>query len=48
MYDDLSPQGKAKYVCALRAAEFVKSGMKVGLGALDTGSIADTIASHAG
>ena len=32
MYDDLSPQDKAKYVCALRAAEFVKSGMKVGLG----------------
>ncbi|NDH21207.1 MAG: ribose 5-phosphate isomerase A, partial [Rhodobacteraceae bacterium] len=26
MYDDLSPQDKAKYVCALRAAEFVKSG----------------------
>jgi len=32
MYDELSPRDKAKYVCALRAAEFVKSGMKVGLG----------------
>lgn len=34
---DLSPIDKAKFVCAKRAAEFVESGMKVGLG---TGSTA--------
>jgi ribose 5-phosphate isomerase A len=45
MYDDLSPQDKAKYVCALRAAEFVKSGMKVGLG---TGSTAYWLVKHLG
>ena len=45
MYDDLGPQDKAKYVCALRAAEFVKSGMKVGLG---TGSTAYWLVKHLG
>ena len=45
MYDDLSSQDKAKYVCALRAAEFVKSGMKVGLG---TGSTAYWLVKHLG
>ena len=45
MYDELSPRDKAKYVCALRAAEFVKSGMKVGLG---TGSTAYWLVKHLG
>jgi ribose 5-phosphate isomerase A len=37
MYQDLSPSNRAKFACAKRAADFVKSGMKVGLG---TGSTA--------
>lgn len=37
MSSDLSPIDKAKFVCARRAAEFVESGMRVGLG---TGSTA--------
>mgnify|MGYP001554729869 FL=1 len=37
MSSDLSPIDKAKFVCAKRAAQFVESGMKVGLG---TGSTA--------
>ena len=37
MTQDLSPSDRAKYACARRAADFVESGMKVGLG---TGSTA--------
>lgn len=37
MPSDLSPIDKAKFVCAKRAAQFVESGMRVGLG---TGSTA--------
>jgi ribose 5-phosphate isomerase A len=37
MSSELSPIDKAKFVAAKRAAQFVKSGMKVGLG---TGSTA--------
>lgn len=37
MIASLSPTDRAKYICAARAAEFVQSGMKVGLG---TGSTA--------
>ena len=37
MSSDLSPIDKAKFVCAKRAAQFVESGMRVGLG---TGSTA--------
>jgi len=45
MYSDLSPAERGKYVCALRAAQLVKSGMKVGLG---TGSTAYWLVKHLG
>lgn len=45
MSDDLSPIDAAKSAAALRAAEYVKSGMKVGLG---TGSTAAFLVSHLG
>lgn len=45
MYSDLSAAERGKYVCALRAAQMVKSGMKVGLG---TGSTAYWLVKHLG
>ncbi|MEM7719570.1 MAG: ribose-5-phosphate isomerase RpiA [Pseudomonadota bacterium] len=45
MSDDLSPIDAAKSAAALRAAGYVKSGMKVGLG---TGSTAAFLVSHLG
>jgi len=45
MFNDLSPAERGKYVCALRAAQMVKSGMKVGLG---TGSTAYWLVKHLG
>ena len=45
MLTDLSPNERAKYLCAAKAAEFVESGMKVGLG---TGSTAYWLIKHLG
>ena len=45
MSDDLSPQDRAKKVCADRAAALVQNGMKVGLG---TGSTAVFLVSRLG
>lgn len=45
MYSELSASERAKYVCALRAAKMVTSGMKVGLG---TGSTAFWLVKHLG
>ena len=45
MRTELSPNERAKYLCAEKAAEFVSSGMKVGLG---TGSTAYWLLKHLG
>ena len=45
MTQDLSPVDAAKYAAALRAADYVESGMKVGLG---TGSTAYWLVKHLG
>ena len=45
MRTELSPIERAKYLCAEKAAEFVSSGMKVGLG---TGSTAYWLVKHLG
>ena len=45
MRTELSPNERAKYLCAEKAAEFVSSGMKVGLG---TGSTAYWLVKHLG
>jgi ribose 5-phosphate isomerase A len=45
MFNELSASERAKYVCALRAAQMVKSGMKVGLG---TGSTVYWLVKHLG
>ena len=45
MLNDLSPNERAKYLCAEKAAEFVESGMRVGLG---TGSTAYWLIKHLG
>ena len=45
MRTELTPNERAKYLCAEKAAEFVSSGMKVGLG---TGSTAYWLIKHLG